>query len=76
MLVLGPFWCSVVTSVTFSSDLSNFEKNQKNPTKKNPTTPKISKNLKLNPKKSEKKKKKIINKIIKNPKTSKKSEKN
>ena len=28
-LTLGHFWCSVVTSVTFSSNLSNFEKIQK-----------------------------------------------
>ena len=27
--ILGHFWCSVVTSVTFSSNLSNFEKNAK-----------------------------------------------
>ena len=32
-LTLGNFWCSVVTSVTFSSPLSNFEKNPKNPKK-------------------------------------------
>ena len=29
-LTLGHFRCSVVTSVTFSSNLSNFEKNPKN----------------------------------------------
>ena len=28
-LTLGHFWCSVVTSVTLSSNLSNFEKNLK-----------------------------------------------
>ena len=28
--ILGHFWCSVVTLVTFSSKLSNFEKNPKN----------------------------------------------
>ena len=27
--ILGNFWCLVVTSVTFSSNLSNFENNQK-----------------------------------------------
>ena len=34
VLTLGHFWCSVIISVTFSSNLSNFEKNpkiQKNP---------------------------------------------
>ena len=42
-LTLGHFWCSVVTSVTFSSNLSNFEKNSKNPKKiqKNSKIPKI-----------------------------------
>ena len=30
VLILGHFRCSVVTSVTFSSDLSNFEKNKRN----------------------------------------------
>ena len=29
LLTLGHFWCSVVTSVTLSSNLSNFEKNPK-----------------------------------------------
>ena len=33
-LTLGHFWSSVVTSVTFSSNLSNFEKNPENPLKK------------------------------------------
>ena len=28
VLILGHFWCSVVTSVIFSSNLSNFEKNK------------------------------------------------
>ena len=37
---IGHFWCLVVTSVTFSSNLINFEKKSKE-TKKNP---KISKN--------------------------------
>ena len=31
VLVLGHVWCSVVTSVTFSSNVSNFEQNPKNP---------------------------------------------
>ena len=42
LLILGHFWCSVVTSVTFSSNLSNFEKNQKK-SKKNSKKPKKSK---------------------------------
>ena len=29
VLILGHFWCSVVTSVTLSSNISNFEKKQK-----------------------------------------------
>ena len=35
LLILGLFWCSVVPSVTFSSNLINFEKNPKNLLKKN-----------------------------------------
>ena len=44
-LTLGQFWCSVLTSVTFSSALRNFQKNPKNPKKsqKNPKYHKISK---------------------------------
>ena len=34
VLILGHFWCSVVTSVTFSRNLSYFEKTRQNPTKK------------------------------------------
>ena len=34
LLILGPFWCSVVTSVTFSSNISSFEKNPKKCKKK------------------------------------------
>ena len=36
--ILGHFWCSVVTSVTFSSNLITFEKNPKKSikSKKNP----------------------------------------
>ena len=30
-LTLGQVWCSGVTSVTFSSNLSSFKKNPKNP---------------------------------------------
>ena len=64
-LTLGNFWSSVVTSVTFSSNLSNFQKNPKNPkkfkeSKKNQTYPKsstIQKNSK-NPRKSKKKEEK------------------
>ena len=41
LITLGLFWCSVVTSVTFSSNLSNFKKLQK-----------IQKNAQKNPKKS------------------------
>ena len=32
--ILSPFWCPVVTVVTFSSDLSNFKNNEKNKDKK------------------------------------------
>ena len=32
LLILSNFWCSVVTSVTFSSNLSNFEKNPRKKT--------------------------------------------
>ena len=55
-LALGLFWCSVVTSLTFSSNLSNFEKNpRKNPKNfknfKNPNEPKNFRKLhKKNPK--------------------------
>ena len=35
MLILDHFWCSLVTSLTFSSNLSNFEKNSKHPKKLN-----------------------------------------
>ena len=50
-LTLGPFWCSVVNSVTFSSILSNFEKNPKNPknskkSQKNTKNQRNQKNLK------------------------------
>ena len=31
LLIVGHFWCTVVTSVTFNSNLSNFENNPKNP---------------------------------------------
>ena len=34
-MVLANFWCPLVTLVTFSSNLSNFKKNPKSPTKKN-----------------------------------------
>ena len=45
-LILGNFWCSVVASVTFSSNFENIKK-------KIQTLPIISKNPKKNPKKSE-----------------------
>ena len=74
-LTLGHFWCSVETSVTFSSNLINFEKNPKNPKKiqKNPKKIKNSKNLK-NPKKS-KKSEKIAKKSQKTQKIHKKPKK-
>ena len=46
VLILGNFWCSLVTSITFSSNLSNFEKNPKK-------SPKNSKNLKKKLEKSQ-----------------------
>ena len=46
LLILGHFWCSVVTSATVSGNLKNFEKNP-------PKIPKIPKNTK-NLKKTEK----------------------
>ena len=50
----GNFWCPVVTLVTFSSNLSDFERNPKKP-KKSKKNPKIKKkNQKI--KKIEKKK--------------------
>ena len=42
VLILGHFWCSVVTSVSFSSSLSNFENNPKN-LKKSKNIPKLKK---------------------------------
>ena len=69
-LTLGHFLCSVVTSVTFSSNLWNFEKNPKNP-KKIFKNPKISKkkNFKIqkNPKKKHKEPQTFQN-VSKNPK--------
>ena len=47
LLTLGNFWCFVVTSVTFSSNLSNFEKYQKNPKKSQTIKKKYTKNLKM-----------------------------
>ena len=32
--ILGHFWCPVVTSITFSSNVSNFKKNPQKPKKK------------------------------------------
>ena len=55
------FWCPVVTLVTFSSNLSNFEMNNKKKiqkkVKKNPINFQISKNQKKVKKKSKKSKK-------------------
>ena len=73
-LTLGQFWCSVLTSVTFSSALRNFQKNPKNRKKsqKNPKYPKISKIKKKNKKIREnpQKPKKSITKNPKNWKSS------
>ena len=60
-LILGHFWGSVVTLVTFSSSLDNFERNPKNLKKIFKTN---SKNLiKLKKKNNNNKKKKISNNI-------------
>ena len=69
--ILSHFWCSVKTSVTFISNLSNFEKN---PTKSK-KNPKISENLKKSQKiqnVQQKKFKKKIHKIHKKSKNFKK----
>ena len=50
VLILGLFWCSVITSVMFSSNLNTFEKNPKN----------LKKNLPHKIQKSQKKSRKII----------------
>ena len=55
VLILGPFWCSVVISIIFSSNLSVFKTNPKNLNKKNPKTQKSFKNLKLKKEKNSKK---------------------
>ena len=56
-LIFGNFWYPVVTLVTFSSNLSNFERNP--PPKKNPRKiRKLKKKIKKNPRI---KKKKILN---------------
>ena len=60
-LTLGHFWCSVETSVTFSSNLINFEKIYKIQ-KKSKKSPKIPKYPKIGRRKKE------IHKILKNPK--------
>ena len=64
LLILGHFWCSVVISITFSSNLSNFEKKSKKNKKKPKQIPKIYKNLifSKNPRQS-----KIIKENPKNP---------
>ena len=61
--IFGNFWCPVVTMVTFSSNLINFERNQKK-----------TKNSRNNPTKKSKKFKNP--KVQKSPKSSKKSKKN
>ena len=61
VLISGHFWCSLVTSVTFSSNLSKFENYPKNP-KKSHKIQKTTKNYK-NHKKS--KKPKIFSKCFK-----------
>ena len=53
MLISDPFWCSAVTSVTFRSNLSNFQNNPKNP-KQIPKQ--ISKNPKISINQENKKK--------------------
>ena len=65
--VFGDFWCPVVTVVTFSSNLSNFERNPPKNEKIQNKSKKIQKNLKIKKskkipkiqKKSKKKNKKI-----------------
>ena len=60
LLILGHFWCSIVTSVTLSSYLSNFEKNKpKKTTKKSIKDPKEIENVKTPIKKNQKKFKKF-----------------
>ena len=51
--IFGNFWCPVVTLVTFSSNLRNFERNPKKPIKIQQKNRKISKKIK-NPKKVQK----------------------
>ena len=43
--ILGNFWCPVVTLVTFSSSLSNFERNPKKNTKNPKKNPKNFKKI-------------------------------
>ena len=68
VLILGHFWCSVVTSVKLGSNLSNFEKKKKTKNFKDQNSqqfffnPKISRNKTKNPN--------IQNKNPKNPKKS------
>ena len=67
--IFGDFWCPLVTVVTFSSNLSNFERNQNNfkiQKKKSKKFQKIQKSKKIQK----------IQKIQKNPKNPKKSKKN
>ena len=64
-LTLGHFWCSVVTSETFSSPLSNFPKNLKKSPKKSPKIPQNPKYQKYQKYQNSKKSKKIPQKFQK-----------
>ena len=65
------FWCPVVTLVTFSSSLSNFERNPKTHKKKSKILKFFKKSKKIQ--KNLKKKMKNLNKIQKNSKNPEKS---
>ena len=67
---LSQFWCSVVNSVFFGSNIGNFENNSKNLNKSNKNPKKISKKIFKN--QSEKNQKRIL----KNQKTSNNCQKN
>ena len=69
--ILGNVWCSVVTLVIFSSNLSNFEKNKKKIKKIKSKIQKVQKYQRIKKKSKKFQKSKIIkNKIHKNPKIS------
>ena len=57
--IFGDFWCPVVTMVTFSSNLSNFERNNKKKLKNPKKNPKKSKKIQINPKNPKKSKKNL-----------------